>query len=169
MQLIHVHEVGTKGGSLRYYWARNNSKWNPSLNVKELTLREVKAGINTEKFKDYETRIETVKFQLLEFLDKHKEDKIVGYGASATSTTLISHFELHKYFSYLVDDNVDKVNTYSPGYHIPVYSSKRLINDKPDVIVILAWRFKDEIIKKIDNIFHGIVIVPLPYFGIEEY
>ena len=64
---------------------------------------------------------------------------------------------------------MDKINTYSPGYHIPVYSSKKLINDKPDVIVILAWRFKDEIIKKIDNIFHGIVIVPLPYFGIEEY
>ncbi|MBT4732246.1 methyltransferase, partial [Candidatus Woesearchaeota archaeon] len=152
-----------------YYWARNNSKWSPSLNVKELSLREAKAGINIEKFKDYEARIEAVKFQLLEFLEKHKENKIVGYGASATSTTLISHFGLHKYFSYLVDDNVDKINTFSPGYHIPVYSSKSLIDDKPDVIVILAWRFKDEIIKKIDNILNGIVIVPLPYFDIEEY
>jgi len=169
MQLIHVHEVGTKGGSLRYYWARSNSKWNPSLNVKELSLREVKAGINTEKFKDYETRIEAVKFQLLEFLEKHKEEKIVGYGASATSTTLISHFELHKYFSYLVDDNVDKVNTFSPGYHVPVYSPKKLINDKPDIIVILAWRFKGEIINKLDNIFYGNVVVPLPYFSKEEY
>ena len=169
MRLIHVNEVGTKGGSLRYYWARNNSKWNPSLNVKELSLREVKAGINTEKFKDYETRIEAVKFQLLEFLEKHKEEKIVGYGASATSTTLISHFELHKYFSYLVDDNVDKVNTFSPGYHVPVYSPKKLINDKPDIIVILAWRFKGEIINKLDNIFYGNVVVPLPYFSKEEY
>ena len=168
MQLIHVDEVGTKGGSLRYYWARNNSKWGPNLNVKELSLREAQSGINTEKFKDYETRIETIKFQLLEFLEKHKEDKIVGYGASATSTTLISHFGLHKYFSYLVDDNTDKVNTYSPGYHLPVYSSKRLIEDKPDIIVILAWRFKDDIIKKLDNIFDGNVVIPLPYFSIEE-
>jgi hypothetical protein len=169
MQLIHLDEVGTKGGSLRYYWARNNSKWNPSLNVRELSLREAKAEINTEKFKDYEARIETVKFQLLKLLEKHKEYKIVGYGASATSTTLISHFELHKYFSYLVDDNVDKVNTYSPGYHIPVYSPKKIINDKPDIIVILAWRFKDEIIKKLDNIFNGNVVIPLPYFSFEEY
>ena len=66
MQLIHVHQVGTKGGSLRYYWARNDSKWNPSVNVKELILEETKALINIEKFKDYETRIETIKFQLLE-------------------------------------------------------------------------------------------------------
>ena len=166
MQLIHVHEVGTKGGSLRYYWARNNSKWNPSLNVKELSLREAKAGINTEKFKDYEARIETVKFQLLEFLEKHKEDKIVGYGASATSTTLITHFELQKYFSYLVDDNVDKVNTYSPGYHIPVHNFDRLKNEQPDVIIILAWRFKETILKKL-SFFKGIIIVPLPTF--EEF
>ena len=167
MQLIHLHEVGTKGGSLRYHWARVNSKWSPSLNVKELLSREVKAGINTGKFLDYEIRIENEKSQLLEVLEKHKEDKIVGYGASATSTTLISHFELHKYFSYLVDDNVDKINTYSPGYHIPVYSSKKLINDKPDVIVILAWRFKDEIIKKIENISTS-VIIPLPHFVLKE-
>ena len=166
MRLIHVNEVGTKGGSLRYYWARNNSKWNPSLNVKELSLREAKAGINTEKFKDYEARIETVKFQLLEFLKKHKEDKIVGYGASATSTTLITHFELQKYFSYLVDDNVDKVNTYSPGYHIPVHNFDRLKNEQPDVIVILAWRFKEAILKKL-SFFKGIIIVPLPTF--EEF
>ena len=166
MRLIHVNEVGTKGGSLRYYWARNNSKWNPSLNVKELSLREAKAGINTEKFKDYEARIETVKFQLLEFLKKHKEDKIVGYGASATSTTLITHFELQKYFSYLVDDNVDKVNTYSPGYHIPVHNFDRLKNEQPDVIIILAWRFKETILKKL-SFFKGIIIVPLPTF--EEF
>ena len=163
MQLIHVHQVGTKGGSLRYYWARNDSKWNPSVNVKELILEETKALINIEKFKDYETRIETIKFQLLEFLEKHKENKIVGYGASATSTTLISHFGLHKYFSYLVDDNTSKINTYSPGYHLPVFSSKRLIEDKPDIIVILAWRFEEEILKKLE-FFQGIVVIPLPIF-----
>ena len=163
MQLIHVHQVGTKGGSLRYYWARNDSKWNPSVNVKELILEETKALINIEKFKDYETRIATIKFQLLEFLEKHKENKIVGYGASATSTTLISHFGLHKYFSYLVDDNTGKINTYSPGYHLPVFSSKRLIEDKPDIIVILAWRFEEEILKKLE-FFQGIVVIPLPIF-----
>ena len=54
MQLIHVHEVSTKGGSLRYYWARNSSKWRRSSNVEKLILRETKAKININKFKDYE-------------------------------------------------------------------------------------------------------------------
>jgi hypothetical protein len=167
IRLIHLQEVGTKGGSLRYYWARINSEWQPSLNVKKLSLREVKEEINAEKFKDYGARIDSLKFKLLEFLEKNKKSKIVGYGASATSTTLISNFELHSYFSYLVDDNVDKVNTYSPGYHVPVYSCEKLIDDNPDIVVILAWRFKDEILDKIKNIC-STVIIPLPYFEIKE-
>ncbi len=163
IRLMHVHEVGTKGGSLRYYWARNNSNWEPSLNVSELSLRESESRINLEKFINYEQRITTIKNNLLGFIQKHKEKKIIGYGASATSTTLISHFELQKYFSYLVDDNIDKINTYSPGFHIPVYDIDFLKNDNPDVIIILAWRFKAEILEKL-LFFKGIVIIPLPIF-----
>jgi SAM-dependent methyltransferase len=165
MQLIHVNEVETKGGSLRYYWARNDSKWSSSLNVKEFSLREVKAGINTEKFKGYGRKIDTIKSHLIEFLEKNKKVKIAGYGASATSTTLISHFGLQKYFSYLVDDNTDKVKTYSPGHHLPVYDINFLKNDKPDVIIILAWRFSAEILEKL-TFFKGIVIIPLPLFKV---
>lgn len=165
IKLIHVNEVGTKGGSLRYYWAKNNSKWEPSFNVKELSLREVEARIDFERFKDYGNRINFVKLQLIQLLEKYKGGKVIGYGASATSTTLISHFELQKYFSYLVDDNIDKVNTYSPGHHIPVYDIDFLKkdNDKPEVIIILAWRFKAEIIKKL-SFYRGVVIIPLPVF-----
>jgi len=167
MQLIHVHKIGTKGGSLRYYWAKNNSKWNPSSSVEELSLREIRAEINTEKFKDYEKKIEDIKISLLDFLEKHKENKIVGYGASATSTTLISHFGLHGYLSYLVDDNIDKVNTYSPGYHIPVHNFQKMIDDSPDIVIVLAWRFKDEIIKKIEDV-SSIIVIPLPSFILKD-
>jgi hypothetical protein len=161
MQLIHVHEVGTKGGSLRYYWARNSSKWRVNFNVEKLKLREMNAEINFNKFKDYEKRIDNIRSELLDFLEENKGNKIVGYGASATSTTLISHFELHKYLAYLVDDNIDKVDTFSPGFHIPVYNIDRLKKDNPDIIIILAWRFRSEILNKI-SFLKGVVVVPLP-------
>ena len=54
-------------------------------------------------------------------------------------------------------------------YFLLLKTIEKLINIKLDIIVILAWRFKDEIIKKLDNIFHGNVVVPLPCFSIEEY
>jgi len=87
----------------------------------------------------------------------------VGYGASATTTTLISHFKLNKKFKYLVDENPGKINTYSPGFHIPVYSSKKLKIDKPNIIVILAWRYKKQIIDKLKKMnLKTLVVTPIP-------
>jgi len=86
-----------------------------------------------------------------------------GYGTSATSTTLISYFELQNYVSCLVDDNIDKINTYSSGFLIPLISIDSLKNEKPDVIIILAKRFKDQILEKL-SFFRGIVVLPLTIF-----
>ena len=86
---------------------------------------------------------------------------IIGYGASATSTTLISHFELNHYLSALVDDNPGKIGTHSPGYHIPVEGFDSLIENPPDVLIILAWRFHKEILQRVSSL-NCKVIIPLP-------
>ena len=100
-------------------------------------------------------------------MSKFKKSKIIGYGASATSTTLISHFKLYNMLNYLIDDNPGKINTFSPGYHIPVYNFKKIIIDKPDIIIIFAWRYKKQILNKLKNInFKNIVVLPLPKFQI---
>lgn len=108
------------------------------------------------------------KKKIQSLLDKFKRNTVVGYGASATTTTLLSYFCIYKYFEYLIDDNPKKIGLYSPGYHIPVFSSKILKDDPPEVIVILAWRYKDiilknlKILKKKYKIKKLSVIVPLP-------
>jgi|SanBayMetagenome_1026888.scaffolds.fasta_scaffold00198_4 SAM-dependent methyltransferase len=165
MRLIRLQEVSTKGGSLRYYWAKENSKWDVDSIVEQLSKREQQANINMKTFEIFQSRIDFAKEQMFSFLQSIGRKKIVGYGASATSTTLISHFQLNQYISYLVDDNPGKIGTYSPGYHIPVYSSTKLQDEIPDVVIILAWRFKDEILKKLPGIASK-VIVPLPHFEI---
>ncbi|GAG34464.1 unnamed protein product, partial [marine sediment metagenome] len=122
---------------------------------------ERQADINIKTFDTFQKKINLIKKQVTDCLEQHIGKKIVGYGASSTSTTLISHFELHRYLSYLVDDNPGKIGTYSPGYHIPVYSPEKLKKEQPDIILILAWRFKDEILKKISNLA-STILTPLP-------
>ncbi len=161
IRLIHLQEVSTKGGSLRYYWAREGSKWKVNSSVNRLIERERQSDITIKTFEVFQKNIEDVKGKLNDSLDQFTGKKIVGYGASATSTTLISHFELHKHLSYLVDDNPAKIGTYSPGFHIPVYGFERLIKEEPDLIVILAWRFKEEILRKLQGI-NSVIVVPLP-------
>jgi len=91
---------------------------------------------------------------------------MVGYGASATSTTLIYHFKLQKFLSLLIDDYIRKQNTYSPGCHIPVLAPTAAFKRKPDYIVILAWRYADTIIEKNKKYLlnGGKFIIPLPKF-----
>ena len=56
-----------------------------------------------------------------------------------------------------------KHKKFSPGFHIPVYSSEKIKHDQPDVIIILAWQHKDSILIKYNNtIFKDkIIILPL--------
>ena len=165
MRLIHIQEVPTKGGSLRYYWTRENSKWSVDPSVKRLSEQEKKANIGTKTFEIFQAKIDSVMEDLIAYLKLQVNKIIVGYGASATSTTLISHFQLNQYLSYLVDDNPAKIGTFSPGYHLPVYGSEKLLDDSPDVIIILAWRFKEEIQRKLTGV-ESQVIIPLPNFEV---
>ena len=58
------------------------------------------------------------------------EKKIVGYGASHSSTLLVHQFDIRKYLDFIVDDNEIKHNTFSPNYKIPVYALTICIKKK---------------------------------------
>ncbi|EMM85433.1 methionine biosynthesis protein MetW-like protein [Leptospira santarosai str. 2000027870] len=163
MSLIHLQHVGTKGGSFRYYWARKDSLHVVSSDVEKFVRIEKEKNITELYFKNYESKIIEVKTTLIKELEKFKEKKIVGYGASATSTTLIYHFGLEKFLDYLVDDNPGKIDTYSPGLHIPVKNPSVLDLEDNTVLVILAWRYFDLIKSKLKN-QKLTLICPLPEF-----
>jgi len=110
--------------------------------------------------------IDLAKGQTLELIQSLLEQgkTIVGYGASATTTTLIYHFELGDKLSFIVDDYTAKQHLYSPGYHIPVLAPQTLYERKPDFVMILAWRYAGPIIEKHKAFIEqgGKFIVPLP-------
>lgn len=91
--------------------------------------------------------------------------KIVGYGASAKSTTFLYQYKLtNKHIHYIIDDNIYKQNYYSPGLNIPIKSSHILNLDTIHYIIILSWNFTEEILKKLEPYRkNGIrIIIPFP-------
>ncbi len=88
----------------------------------------------------------------------------MGYGASHSTTTLLYHFELGSYLEYLVDDNELKHSRVSPGLHLPVFPTKKIFDDLPDYVLILAWQHGSTILErnKCFSKFGGKFIVPLP-------
>ena len=64
----------------------------------------------------------------------------------------------------IVDRSPLKHDKYTPGTDIPVVPPDRAFALKPDVILLLAWNFRDEILAQIraEHDWKGQVIVPLP-------
>jgi hypothetical protein len=169
-KLYDVDIVDIKGGSLRYYFTNNKNNFLVNKLVSKLLKYEKKNKINSiMAFKKFKYNIDVQKKKLHLLLKKISPNKIAGYGASSTTTTLLFYFRIGKFFKYIIDDNPKKIGLYSPGYCIPVFSRKILKTDPPDIIVILAWRYKEVIIrnlialKKKYKIEKLSVIIPLPY------
>ena len=68
------------------------------------------------------------------------------------------------YINYLVDDFKVKQGLYSPGYKILCFDPSKIYEDKPDYIIILAWRYYEKIISKHPQYLEqgGKFIIPLP-------
>ena len=118
---------------------------------KKFMVKEKKIGIYTSLFyKKFHKKIINYKKKLHLHLNslKKRGERIVGYGASHSSTLLLHQFELNKFFDFLVDDNKIKHKTFSPNYKIPVLSSSEIYKQKIKTVVLLAWNKKKYILKK---------------------
>jgi hypothetical protein len=173
LEIIDIKPNNTKGGSMRVALQLIGGNREVSENVEQFIQKEEKEGFHTpEIFQSYFKKISYGKDQYRKFINKVKQDgkKIVGYGASATSTTLMYHYEMEDDLDYLVDDFEAKQDLYSPGMGLPVFPPSKLYEEKPDFIVILAWRYQEKIIAKHQEFIEngGKFILPLPSLKIIE-
>lgn len=91
--------------------------------------------------------------------------RIIGYGASARSSTLLNFCGIDARQLDVVADRAPlKHGTYTPGTDIPIVPPAEAFARGADVVLLLGWNFRDEILGQIANEFgwHGDVIVPLP-------
>ena len=151
MELFDVMRVPTKGGSIRCFVQLINGPRPKSKNLNKFLLEEESAGLYQVSFyEDFMAKVDKAKNEVRNKLIEYRKSgsKIAAYGASATSTTLLYHFELSNFIDFFVDENPVKIGLYSPGVHIPVYEPDKLCSLKPDVVIIMAWRYADAIIQK---------------------
>lgn len=167
LSLLDVQKQSPKGGSIRVISQRASGRRAVSASVASLIAEEEASGMHTLlPYQQFAKEIEVRRGELLSELTvlKEKGARIVGLGASHSTTTLTYHFELAPFLDYLVDDNVLKHGMYSPGHHIPVHSTDKLYVDKPDYVVILAWQHQGSILERHKRFVDagGRFIVPLP-------
>ena len=78
-----------------------------------------------------------------------KKKRIIGYGATAKSCTVLNYCKIKKgTIEYFYDTTSFKINKYLPGTKIKIKKYKRLSVKDVDYVFLGAWNFKDEIFKK---------------------
>ena len=168
LRLFDVDELPTHGGSIRIYACHADDKKTVSQKAKELQEREIRDGINKlEYYGDFAERVRQTKRKLLSFLiDIKREGKVIaGYGAPGKGNTLLNYCGIRTdIIDYIVDRNPYKHGKYTPGTHIPIYDPGKILETRPDYVMILPWNLRDEIMEQISYIreWGGQFIVPIP-------
>lgn len=90
---------------------------------------------------------------------------IAAYGAPTKATLLMKVAGVTgDDVAYVVEDNPLKTGRYLPGSAVPILPTDHLRAEEPDVLIIFAWNFAHDIVRKIRGTFSKpvAVIVPLP-------
>jgi len=144
-----VEHIDTHGGSIRVYVSNTAMMGDGS--VQQFLQKEKEFGITDyETYKDFTKRVERAKYNVNKNLKEFKDKglTLVGYGSPAKATTALNYYGVTtNEIDYIVEDNTLKHNKVLPGCMIPIYSKERLYKEPPDIIVVMAWNFIEEIKK----------------------
>ncbi len=165
-----LHNKKVRSGSTRFF-----VKFKKNLNLLisnsvDLNLKsEIRLKYNSKDiYFDYSNKIIQSKKNILKLLNKLKDngEKIMGYGASGRGSIIMNYYGItSEYIDYVIDDAPQKENFYTPGNRVKIISWKSLKKERfPDYIILFAWSFSDEIIKKRKDFIDdgGKFIIPLP-------
>jgi len=172
LTLFDVEELPTHGGSLRIYACHAANTFAAVTDrVTELKRREARAGLGRiETYSGFGERVKETKRALLEFMisARRQGKRLAGYGAAAKGNTLLNYCGIRgDFLDYVVDRNPHKQHRFLPGTHVPVLPPDKLLETKPDYLLILPWNLKAEIIEQMAHIrqWGGRFVVPIP--GVE--
>ena len=151
MELIDLIKQETHGGSMRYVISRKNKR--PiNKNVEKILDEEKLNNLdNLDSCLKFKKNCENSKIKLNNLLKKYifEGKRIVGYGATSKSTTILNYCEINsEIIEYICDTTKEKIGKYSPGMHIPIVAVDKFRKDNAEIAYLFAWNHKNEILKK---------------------
>jgi SAM-dependent methyltransferase len=169
LTIFDVEELLSHGGSLRIFCRSTEDATFPvNSRVDRMRTQEEALGLrDLSYYEAFRDRVIDVKRRLLDVLIGAKREglSVAGYGAPGKGNTLLNFCGIRKDFlDYTVDRNPYKQGRFLPGTHIPIVHPDRIPETKPDLVLILPWNLRDEIIAQLAFVreWGGRFLVPIP-------
>jgi hypothetical protein len=178
LKVIDAEELAIQGGSLRVYVRHAHCAGQPKPEAAERLERILRAE-DDARLADRDTyhRLARAaaarKVELLSFLvdAKRAGRSVVGFGAAAKGNTLLNYAGVDAdWIDYCVDSSPHKQGLYLPGSRIPVMPPSRVVDTKPDYLLILPWNLREEVMDQMSHIrtWGGRFVVPAPSFEVVD-
>lgn len=153
LEIFDIENISTHGGSNRYFIKKKiNTKFRINKKVYKNIRLEKRFGLHKLiTYKKFARKVFTSKNKLCKiFINlRSKNKKIIGYGATAKSCTVLNYCKINKkYIDFFYDTTSFKINKYLPGSKIKIKKYKKLNRNEADFVFLGAWNFKEEIFKK---------------------
>ena len=152
LKIFRVENLDIHGGSNRYFIKKKQSDRKIEKSVKSQKDKEIRYGLDKiNTFIKFSTRVKESKKKLISIFNRYKlhNKKIIGYGATAKSTTILNYCNIdNSTIDYFLDTTKDKQNKYTPGTKILIKKYNGSIDNDVDLVFLGAWNFKKEIFKK---------------------
>lgn len=167
LEIVDVELIPTKGGSIRVIAARSQAGIAVRPSVVAIEQDEKAFALETmAPYSSFQAQLESSRKEILNAVDRLIRDgrKVVGFGAAVGSTIMVQQFDLAHKLPVIFDDNPIQDILEGPDYAIPVSNASHMGEENPDGIVVLAWRYADQIIAhhKANVKSDAVFMIPLP-------
>ena len=174
LKIFDIKRLPTHGGSLRVYAHRaENADFTTSDSVSCLREHEASLGVASSRFyAGFQQRSNRIKDDLMQFLIETagSDLRLVGYGAAAKGNTLLNYAGVRPdLIPYVVDNNPAKQGKYLPGSRIPIVAEHRIVEDRPDLVLVFPWNIRDEVGQRLESLagWSGSIVTAVPELRVD--
>ena len=161
---FHLDLSPISGGALVIYFTKDTNL--PlSASYSELVMQEKELRIHELfSWKEFASKCDLHREKSKKMMKSFPHERIIGFGASARSSTFLNFCGFTgANLDAVIDNNSIKQGYFTPGSSIPVVSMSDGLALDPWLIFILAWNFKDEIMLECRKRgYSGKFLVPFP-------
>ena len=151
LEVFDIDHLSVHGGSIRGY-VSHTGKYAKSRTYLDAFFKEQEQGYNSiDPLMGFSEHAAKVRTDLKALLAKLREEgkKVIGYGATAKSTTILNFCDINSDdIACIVDSTPFKQGKYTPGKNIEIRPESEFMEINADYTILFAWNYADIIMEK---------------------